>query len=413
MTTKKNFRIGSLLIAMVLVGILLIPAVSAQENDYSVTVEQAFEHANSNMINFITGNAPGFENWKGTSIDSKPQELYDINGQKLFYRFSVYKAKKLIGTIDVCADKTLGPSIYDIAFDPTPFKAAEAMKKSKEIAKKNYPTGQIKSTSMVVYDYPRIGAMTVVKDKTSGVEHRIFVDGYTLDEVQDKPASEKEPGVWSMSDQILKSGKENNLKEWQKSDQFTKSIEQAAANKGVNINAAVTEENIKKLSGDAVVLSSFTGKILDVGGIGQERSVFCGPACIQMLGKYYNKKVYIQDAIYRGDGLWKWNPDNPPTYGSGLGANYIIKWAKYRWGKTGVDVKIFSDIQASTEIENNRPFFSMILGHFRICKGYISQPGYANFYLRINDPMPVGSTYGTGLLERTYGSSEIERIYVR
>jgi len=39
-------------------------------------------------------------------------------------------------------------------------------------------------------------------------------------------------------------GKENNLKEWQKSDEITKSIEQAAANKVVNINAAVTEENI-------------------------------------------------------------------------------------------------------------------------------------------------------------------------
>ena len=141
-----------------------------------------------------------------------------------FIDFQYIKQKNLIGTIDVCADKTLGPSIYDIAFDPTPFKAAEAMKKSKEIAKKNYPAGQVKSTNMVVYSYPRVGAMTVVKDKTTGVEHRIFVDGYTLDEVQDKPATEKEPGVWSMYDQILKSGKENNLKEWQKSDQRSQNL---------------------------------------------------------------------------------------------------------------------------------------------------------------------------------------------
>jgi hypothetical protein len=125
----------------------------------------------------------------------------------------------------------------------------------------------------------------------------------------------------------LKSGKENNLKEWQKSDERAKSIEKAAANKGVNINTAVTEENIK------------------------------------------------QDAIYRGDGLWSWS-------------------------------------SAISEIENNRPFFSMIPNHFRLCRGYISQNGYT--YLRLNDPLPVGSTYGNpGLLERTYGSSESTRIYIR
>lgn len=409
---KNKIGIGILLLAM-LVGMTSIPAVSAQEEkDYSVTAEKAFEHANANMISFIAADAPDFESWVEASIDPKPLELYDINGQKLFYQFSVYKAKKLIGTIDICADKTLGPSIYDIVFDPEPFKATEAMKKSKEIAKSEYPNGEIKSTNLVVYSYPSIGAMTVVKNKTTGVEHRVFVDAYTLNEVQDKPATETEPGVWSMHDKILTNGKENNLKEWKKSDELAKSIEQAAANSGVNINATVTEENIKKLSSDAVVRGSFTGKILDINGIGQERDVFCGPACIRMVCKYYNNPTPAptQDTIYRGDGLWSWDPNS--IYGSGLSANDIVTWATYRWGKTGTIANSFSDSGAILEIENDRPFFTMTPAHFRLCKGYITQNGYT--YLRINDPLPVGSTYGSpGVLERTYGSSEIKRIYVR
>ncbi|MDY9925207.1 hypothetical protein [Methanosarcina sp.] len=229
----NKIGVGILVLTTLLVGMVLIPAVSAQEEkDYSVTAEEAFKHANADMISFIAADAPGFENWTGASIDSKPVELYDINGQKLFYQFSVYKEKKLIGTIDIYANKTLGNSFNDITFDPEPYKAAEAMKKSKEIAKKNYPTGEIESTKMVVYRYPSIGAMTLVKDKTTGVEHRIFVDAYTLDEVQDKPVTETEPGVWSMYEMKLKSGVEENLKEWEKSDQLTKSIEQEAANKG-------------------------------------------------------------------------------------------------------------------------------------------------------------------------------------
>ncbi|WP_243684886.1 hypothetical protein [Methanosarcina barkeri] len=214
---KRN-RIGiSILVLVMLIGMALIPAAGAQKEDnYSVTAEEAFKHANANMISFIAANTPGFENWTGASINPKPIELYDINGKKLFYQFSVYKENKLTGTIDVCADKTLGPSIYDIKFDPKPYKSAEVMKKSIEIAKSEYSDGKIKSTNLVVYSYPSIGAMTIVKDKTTGVEHRIFVDAYTLEEVEDKPATETEPGVWSMYDQILKSGKENNLKEWQK-----------------------------------------------------------------------------------------------------------------------------------------------------------------------------------------------------
>jgi hypothetical protein len=92
-----------------LVGVALIPAVSAQEEkDYSVTAEEALKHANANMIHFIATNPQGFENWTGASIDSKPVELYDINGQKLFYQFSVYKNTNLIGRIDIGANKTLG-----------------------------------------------------------------------------------------------------------------------------------------------------------------------------------------------------------------------------------------------------------------------------------------------------------------
>jgi len=114
-----------------------------------------------------------------------------------------------------------------------------------------------------------------------------------------------------------------------------------------------------------------------------------------------------------GDGLWSWSPTSPP-YLSGLSPDDIVKWAKYRWGKTGTIATSFSNSGAISEIENNRPFFSMTVNpnHYRLCRGYIVQNGYT--YLRLNDPLPVGSTYGNpGLLERTYGSSESKRIYVR
>ncbi|WP_235284301.1 GTPase - sulfate adenylate transferase subunit 1 [Methanosarcina sp. 1.H.A.2.2] len=278
---------------------VLIPAVSAQEEkDYSVTAEEAFKHANANMINFIATNTSGFENWTGASVDSKPLELYDPTGQKLYYQFSVYKNKTLIGIIDIAADKRLGQTVQLVLFEPKPFDATTVMNKSIEIAKNEYPDGKIKSTQMVVYDYPLVGAMTIVKDKTTGDEHRIFVDAYTLDVVPDKPATETEPGIGSIYEQRLKNGIENNLKHWQKSDELVKSIEQAAATKGVSINAAVTEEKIKKLSAD--ITNSRTDVEVDLGATvyAQITSYYCGPATAKMITEYYNDESPHQTTIY-------------------------------------------------------------------------------------------------------------------
>jgi len=235
-------KIGTrvLLLAVFLAAVALVPAVNAQnENDYSVTEEVAFEHANAQIIDFIANDAE-FEEWKGAAIDPKPLELYDPNGQKLYHQFSVYKNNSLIGRVDVGANKTLGQSIQVIEQTPVLYNINEAVNKSIETARNEYPEGEIKSTEVVVYCYPSIGAMTVIKDKASGDEHRIFVDAYTLEVIPDRPATETDPGIWSIFDRRLQNGVEENLKSWQASDQLTKSIEQEAASKGICISVPVT-----------------------------------------------------------------------------------------------------------------------------------------------------------------------------
>ncbi|HOW14038.1 hypothetical protein [Methanosarcina sp.] len=211
---SRNKITISILLLVMLVGMVLIPAVNAEEEDkYSVTSEEAFKHANTRMMVLIATENDS-EKWEGASIDPEPSELYDINGQKLYYEFSVYKENTLISRIDIGANKTLGSALRLIEINPEPYNMAETMEKSIEIAKTKYPTGEIVSTNMVVYDYPSVGAMTLVKDKTTGVEHRIFIDTYTLEEIQDKPATESELGVWSMYEHVSKDEINENIKDW-------------------------------------------------------------------------------------------------------------------------------------------------------------------------------------------------------
>ncbi len=207
-----------------------------------------------------------------------------------------------------------------------------------------------------------------------------------------------------MYEMKLENGVEENLKEWQKSDQLANSIEQAAANKGVNINAVVTEENIKKLGGGAAITASTSIK-LGVPLRGQEDPNWCGPACIQMISLYYGHPTPTQHSIYY---YFPWKDPEPK---SGLSPDDIVKWAKNKWGKTGTIDDSMTNSEIVTEIDKRRPFYSLITNpnHFRVCNGYLIQNGY--FYIYINDPEPVGSS-GTPKIE--LGSSqEKKRIYIR
>jgi hypothetical protein len=399
---KNKIGFGMLILAILLVSMTLIPAVSAQQDkDYYVTAKEAFKHANAHMISFIAADVPGFENWTGASIDTKPLELYDISGQKLFYQFSVYKENEVIGTIDVCAEKTLGPSIYDIKFDPEPYNVDEAMKKAKEIANTRYPDGKIKSTVMVVYSYPKVGAMTTIKDKATGEEYRIFVDAYSLEEVQDNPINETrlgDLGVWSLSETMLKNDLEDNLKAWQESDNFTKSIEQMLTDEGFNTNATLTEQDIIKISSDATI-KTVTSKTLSVPAYTQETDYYCVPASIKMLCEYFNDPTIPPTQTYIFTYL-----DGLEDYG--LSSEDICEWVEDVWDKTPtVRTSGLYNIDIVTEIDNNRPFFSMIPWHCRVCRGYLNS-GY--FYEYINDPLTGSAAY-----ECTYGGPETKRIYVR
>ncbi|AKB36749.1 GTPases - Sulfate adenylate transferase subunit 1 [Methanosarcina siciliae C2J] len=78
--------IRTLLFAVLLAGMVQAPAVSAEvETNYSVTVEDAFELANAHTASYIESGFPAFNEWKGATIDPESLELYDPNGQKLYY----------------------------------------------------------------------------------------------------------------------------------------------------------------------------------------------------------------------------------------------------------------------------------------------------------------------------------------
>ncbi|MCM1986349.1 C39 family peptidase [Methanococcoides seepicolus] len=392
---KPSIKLGlcTLLVSLLLIS-AIVPAMGAQPEDKnSVSVEKALEHANAYMMYFTAENTPGFEKWNGASIDPKPLELYDINGTKLYYLFSVKKEENVIGKMKVGANKKLGASVLTFEFNPIPMKVEEALKKSIEIGMEEYPNCEISSTVMVLYSYPKIGAMSVVID-SRGEMHRIIVDAHTLEKVPDKKITETENGIWSVYEQISDIDVDDNIKKWNDSDKFTEAI------KNANKEGISTSEYIAKNQIFRPDYTKTSSKFLNVPLYGGETVFYCAPATAQMIAAYYGVQ-HTQDYIYGimddGSGGGCTNAEQLTYYKSSDGLNK-------KGSKEDTSPQYY---EAVSEIDHSRPLKCGVTGHARVCTGYLDN-GYPA-YLAINDPSPMGQ--GSQYLE-AWGSV-VNYIYVR
>jgi hypothetical protein len=354
---KNNAIRVSMLLTAVLLILAIVPAMGAQSDDnYDVSVENALEHADAHVTYFSVADALKFEDWKDSYIDPQPVEFYDIKGKKLYYLFSVYSDTKMVGRIEVSANKTLGYSVQAFEFDPKPFDANKALERSIKIANDKYPSGEIQSTTMVVYSYPKFGAMCLVLDKTTGDEHRVIVDAYSLEIIPDKKQIEEEPGIWSVYDWISEEHVDKNVAKWDSSAEIVQMMQMPSFD----------------MQRDLLTIGS---KELNVPLYGQENSYYCAPATAQMIAKYYGV-THTQDYIFGimgGDTDGCSNSEQLTYYKASNGLD--------KDGSYYDSTPDFNDVVS--EINSGRPLKSAVTGHARACIGY---QDYGIRYVSINDP---------------------------
>jgi len=358
MNKNKRIKIGVVLLAL----LILFPVVAfgaqvdtGKEDKNNVPASNAFEQASRYMDLVVRNGMPGLEDWQGATINPEPVVLYDINGEKLFYEFSVEKNTKMVGRMKVCANKVLGSPVQTFEIGPRLWNPEEAIQKSIEVANNDYPSGKIKTTKLVVYNYHSVGAMTVVQDKTTGETHRIIVDATTNEIIPDKAPTETEEGVISIYNQLPKEKKVQNIAKWENS---------------IEINTITP-------------MMTFT-KTLDVPLHGQITSLACAVATAQMIGEYYDVDNSQEDIMcIMGCGME-----------SGCSLDQQLDYYKSDdgLGKAGTHSHSSpSFYQSVNEIDNNRPLVSGTPGHARAMKGYwylVNSPGAE--YILINDPAPLG-----------------------
>ncbi|WP_048173492.1 hypothetical protein [Methanosarcina siciliae] len=107
---RNKIGVGILVLATLLVGMVLIPAVSAQKESSNVTYslgmisEKQAEEVASYSIKEISGSVPNFEDW-GDATVKQSTAYYDLDGKRSAYSFNVIENKQQAGYIFISATK--------------------------------------------------------------------------------------------------------------------------------------------------------------------------------------------------------------------------------------------------------------------------------------------------------------------
>ncbi|MFA4861045.1 hypothetical protein [Methanoregula sp.] len=435
----KLRNVSVALLALLLASMAMVPVVSAADSQRIsagqdlieanyIPVDTAREQATITMLNMIQSGALD-ENWIGAKINPTPQEIFDINGDRLFYLFSVQKNGKRVGEIYAAASKTLGGSVITIGSINEPDTAKKLLEFSKKAVKENYPGYLVLSEKTVCFDYPVIGSMMTLKNQKTGEKKEIIIDS--------RDGSEKKMNsqVSSYYDQYSTENMKKNIATWDSQNVVMNEQKKGLLAVNPEILSKYSDFDIVKITtafAESRTNETASRTSLDPDGMKvlptlthstQYFDDWCAVATAQMISSKYMTPSLTPDhpspwsQYHIGEKMGAYFPNGSP--GTGTDPNKELRYYSVSIDNGGLgklsSIDTYSPYttweNAKEEIDNLRPLkIGRVLptAHARACNGWLVDGG--NRYLLFYDPQYTGSIYWEFVSQGfTYGNF----IYVR
>ena len=373
-------------------------AKKSREPQLPVSKKRAKEHAILAMRRAWAGDTREFKAWNKYQIDPEPLVIYDLNGQILFYEFTIKDAKKVVGSIKTAASKIIGAPVVTMEFGERSWDADKATKAAKKQFKKLFPNATVKETELVCYSYPKIGIRVFFnKDKNVifDIASMELIERYASDASDDFACR-------SFYTDISESDARNREKKWDIAD---KELEQIRATTPKALQTDVSARDVVKLKDSLLLQPSWEiptnimipatrSKTLRFSPrcsahecfelVAQQTSVYCAVATGQMILDFY-RYHYTQDEIATAMSTGAGGTTNPNQVNGYESLSNNALDATYDGSANWVE--------ARNEINANRPLKSGISGHARACAGWKQEQIYMlgktpKRWLKIYDPWP-------------------------
>ena len=358
---KRLIVLKAAVFLLVLLGVMAASfdgvASSYSEVQYPISSREAMDHAFVSALIGTFSGMDGLKGWNGAKLYAEPVRIYDVNGELLFYEFSVVKDKKTVGVVWGSASKVLGaPPVYIMQPGVRGYDPDKARSEALRIASTKYPTHDVIKTLLVCYSFPRMGIMVTLRNPKTRVETKIIIDAADYKLVPPGDEKYEGTGYWSFYDRVPDAIRRQRIEGYEKfHDHIVAAIKQAEVNTG----GTLVLPTFKVLA--SVTILTCESATVPLTLHGQETNDYCAVATGQMILEYHGY-TYTQDQIAPA---MDYHPGGCSQDGQVSGYESL---SHNNLNATSDLIAYWSEAKAG--IDADRPLKSGVPGHARACAGY-------------------------------------------
>jgi hypothetical protein len=332
----------------------------------------------------------GLEKLAGASVSATPLPIHDTNGELLFHDHYLVRDGDVVGTIRAAANRKLGVQIVAIYHSVPRWNATAGLRMARESFASLHPEARITKMRLVCYAYPKIGVeLRFTQKKKEGVE--IF-DASSGGRVADSGGEDHQFTRYSLLERLGRSHHRANIARYEGAQARLAELQSSSAvDSGSGLSAANAQIYLPPwpLFGVTVglVLQSPWCPNSPMGNshYAQITDYFCVDASAQMLLEHYGFN-YTQNQIAVAMGT------TPPsgTTGAGLTSGFQTLTNNdlvLSFDNGQSRAQQFQD--AVNEVDANRPLFTQVPHHYRVCMGYSTNTGLLAVILGLDQALYI------------------------
>ena len=320
----------------------------------------------------------GMDAVSAATVAAAPVTIFDLNGEPLFHDYPLLDAAgAAVGTIRTAANRALGAPLISVSHAAPGWTPASAVRMATESLHGIAPQATVTSSRLVCYAYPKIG-----------VELAYTAGRKTATEVFDASSGGVVASVTKDGHQFTRYSLLGTLKTGAAARVKASRTAEAAITKlpiGIPLHPLTyTQQGLVNLS------PYCAGSVIGLTHYAQITNYFCVDASAQMLLEHYGWN-YTQNQIAAAMGT---TAAQGGTSGAGLTSGFkslTDNTLLLSFDGGASRAQQFTD--AVVEVNANRPLFTQVPHHYRVCVGYSEVVSgvlglVTNQMLYIYDPWP-------------------------
>jgi hypothetical protein len=333
----------------------------------------------------------GLDQVSAAAVADPPLTIYDLDGEPLFHDYAlVDDFGDIVGTVRTAANKILGSPLVSISHAPPGWDPAQAISMANESLHADSAKATVVSARFVCYAYPKIAVeLTYALGRRKATQLFDAASGAPI------ARSREESNQFTAYSLIgrLKDQSASRLREFRAAETIVERLPDVSGSALRNPwpTTSIPVTSIYWTRQQTVLLSPYcAGSPIGLSHYAQITNYFCVPASAQMLLEHYGWN-YTQNELATAMGT---NAAQGGTTGSGLTTGFASmthNQFSLTFDNGATRAQQFTD--AVTEINANRPLFTQVPHHYRVCVGYSELLGLllgsvSQQMLYIYDPWP-------------------------